>query len=58
MKQFGKSSGEWTWEPFCENAAVVFGSGAATSTQQSTYADERDDRSDTDRPDEGSRCIA
>jgi hypothetical protein len=47
------SSKDWTWEP--EGGAVhdVYASGANTSSNQSTYAAEKDDRSDSDRPDEG-----
>ncbi len=43
----------WTWTP--ENVSVIqiYASGAPTGTNQSTYANERDDRSDSDRPNEG-----
>lgn len=44
---------EWSWEPECKDAREIYGSGANTSTRESTYADERDDRADTDRPNEG-----
>ena len=48
------SKGEqWTWTPAGENAMQVYASGAPTSTQQSTYAAEKDNRSDSDRPNEG-----
>ena len=43
----------WSWTPAGENAVRVYASGAPTNTNQSTYADERDDRSDSDRPNEG-----
>lgn len=43
----------WSWSPAGENAEKVFASGANTSSQTSTYASEKDDRSDSDRPNEG-----
>jgi len=47
------SDEEWSWEPVNPNARKIYGSGASTNTNQSTYAAERDDRSDSDRPNEG-----
>lgn len=44
---------QWTWSPDCEDANRIFASGANTSTRTSTYADERDNRGDSDRPNEG-----
>lgn len=44
---------EWSWTPNGKEAHKIYASGANTSTRQSTYADERDDRSDSDRPNEG-----
>ncbi|MDM5101418.1 hypothetical protein [Aeromonas salmonicida] len=44
---------EWNWTPANPDAQKIYGSGASTSTQQSTYAAEKDDRSDSDRPNEG-----
>lgn len=44
---------EWTWKPYKEDVAEIYASGAATSTKSSTYAAEKDDRSDSDRPNEG-----
>lgn len=44
---------EWNWVPAGENAIEIYGSGASTSTNQSTYAAEKDNRSDSDRPNEG-----
>lgn len=44
---------QWKWAPSNPNAKKIYASGASTSTQQSTYAAERDDRSDSDRPNEG-----
>lgn len=43
----------WTWKPVNEAATDIFASGANTSTTTSTYAAEKDNRSDTDRPNEG-----
>ncbi len=43
----------WTWKPEGEEAEKIYGSGANTSSRTSTYAAEKDDRSDTDRPNEG-----
>lgn len=44
---------EWTWTPNGENAQQVYACGASTSSRQSTYAAEKDNRSDSDRPNEG-----
>lgn len=46
--------GQWKWEPANPNMKAIYASGAKTATQQSTYAAERDNESDTDRPNEGS----
>ena len=43
----------WNWAPTGENAEKIFASGANTSSQTSTYAAEKDSRSDSDRPNEG-----
>ncbi|MCL2619187.1 MAG: hypothetical protein FWD98_09080 [Defluviitaleaceae bacterium] len=43
---------EWAWEP--ADSRKIYASGANTSSRESTYADERDNRSDVDRPNEGS----
>lgn len=45
--------GKWNWEPINKDIEKIYGTGASTKTQESTYADERDNRTDTDRPDEG-----
>lgn len=45
--------GEWKWSPSNPDAQKIYGSGASTSTTQSTYAAEKDNRSDSDRPNEG-----
>lgn len=47
------SDENWRWEPSNPSARKIYGSGAPTKTQQSTYAAEKDDRSDSDRPNEG-----
>lgn len=43
----------WSWEPTNKEAIDIYASGNATSSRQSTYAAEKDDRSDSDRPNEG-----
>jgi len=43
----------WAWTPTNKQAKEIYASGAATNTRQSTYAAEKDDRSDNDRPNEG-----
>jgi hypothetical protein len=45
--------GEWAWIPENPDAKGIYGSGASTGTQQSTYVAEKDNRSDSDRPNEG-----
>lgn len=47
---------DWKWKP--ENAEVyrIYASGNSTKTSQSTYAAEKDERADHDRPNEGPRC--
>ena len=50
--QVGKDT-IWNWTPTGENAEKIFASGANTSSQTSTYAAEKDSRSDSDRPNEG-----
>lgn len=44
---------EWTWTPKDEEVRRIYASGANTRTQTSTYAAEKDNRSDSDRPNEG-----
>ena len=39
--------------PAKPDAQKIYGSGASPSTAQSTYSAEKDDRSDSDRPNEG-----
>ncbi|MBF0310843.1 MAG: hypothetical protein HQL56_15085 [Magnetococcales bacterium] len=43
----------WNWQPNNQEIQKIYGSGANTNTRESTYAAERDDRSDQDRPNEG-----
>lgn len=43
---------EWTWTP-ASDVNLAYASGRSTSTRSSTYGAEKDDRSDTDRPNEG-----
>lgn len=47
------SDESWSWDPANQDAKKIYGSGASTNTRQSTYAAEKDDRSDSDRPNEG-----
>lgn len=47
------STTDWTWTPEGNEAKKIYASGANTSTSQSTYAAEKDNRSDNDRPNEG-----
>lgn len=44
---------KWSWKPENEEICEIYASGAATSTNASTYAAEKDNRSDSDRPNEG-----
>ena len=44
---------QWSWNPKSENASRVYASGNSTKSRSSTYAAERDDREDEDRPNEG-----
>ncbi len=48
---------DWKWKPDSRFAQEIYATGAPTSTQQSTYAAETDDRSDSDRPDEGGQLM-
>lgn len=45
---------EWKWTPNNKDAIEIYATGKSTSSRQSTYAAEKDDRSDSDRPNEGS----
>lgn len=44
---------EWSWRPSNPNIKEIFMSGANTSSNESTYASEKDSRADQDRPNEG-----
>ena len=44
---------QWSWTPADKDALRIYATGASTSSRQSTYAAEKDDRSDSDRPNEG-----
>jgi len=44
---------EWIWDPANPDVKKIYGSGANTGTRQSTYVAEKDDRTDTDKPNEG-----
>ncbi len=45
---------KWTWQPHNKEIAKIYASGHKTATRTSTYAAEKDDNADTDRPNEGS----
>jgi hypothetical protein len=47
------SEDEWTWQPANPDVKKVYASGMSTQTMQSTYAGEKDNRYDADRPNEG-----
>ena len=43
----------WTWKPYNPDIQKIYASGSKTATRQSTYASEKDNESDSDRPNEG-----
>lgn len=43
----------WAWIPTNKKAQEIYASGKSTKSRESTYAAEKDSRSDTDRPNEG-----
>lgn len=47
------SGKDWSWQPENKDAFHIYASGNSTSSRESTYAAEKDSRSDTDRPNEG-----
>ncbi len=53
MDYITQQTQNWSWEPANSEALQIYASGAPTSTQQTTYANARDNRSDSDRPNEG-----
>lgn len=44
---------QWSWQPADRAIEKIYATGASTSSQMSTYAEEKDTRSDSDRPNEG-----
>ncbi|MBI1289197.1 MAG: hypothetical protein GC178_16645 [Flavobacteriales bacterium] len=44
---------KWNWEPTNQEVKKIYASGAKTGTRASTYASEKDNEADTDRPNEG-----
>lgn len=44
---------DWTWRPASQHAFRIYASGNSTRSRESTYAAERDNRTDEDRPNEG-----
>ena len=56
MEQYSTTSDDWEWQP-ANDVKDIYASGAPTSTQQSTYAGESDDRGDSDRPNEGLMAV-
>jgi hypothetical protein len=44
----------WNWQPSNKDVTKIYASGSKTATRQSTYASEKDNESDSDRPNEGS----
>lgn len=46
-------STEWNWQPSNPDVKEIYASGSKTATKSSTYSNEKDNESDTDRPNEG-----
>lgn len=44
---------KWSWKPSSSDAMRIYGSGNSTRSRESTYAAEKDNREDSDRPNEG-----
>jgi len=44
---------DWNWQPVTQDLQKIYGSGNKTVTKSSTYSSEKDNESDTDRPNEG-----
>ena len=44
---------DWSWKPASGESYRIYGSGNSTSSRESTYAAEKDNRQDEDRPNEG-----
>jgi fibronectin type 3 domain-containing protein len=47
------SSGTWKWKPKSGESYRIYASGNSTRSRESTYASEKDNRADEDRPNEG-----
>lgn len=43
----------WNWKPSNPEVKEIYASGSKTATRSSTYSSEKDNESDTDRPNEG-----
>lgn len=56
MDKYSRLDENWEWEP-ANDVKKIYASGAPTSTNQSTYAGESDNRSDSDRPNEGLMAV-
>ncbi|GAD18127.1 Uncharacterised protein [Helicobacter fennelliae] len=57
MEGYSKTQGKWEWQPANNDIYEIYASGAPTGTNSSTYAAETDNRSDSDRPNEGLLAI-
>jgi len=44
---------KWNWQPSNPNVKDIYASGGKTATRSSTYHNEKDNESDSDRPNEG-----
>ena len=44
---------DWAWTPAGADSYRIYASGNSTRSRESTYAAERDNRQDEDRPNEG-----
>lgn len=44
---------KWSWSPSNPDMKEIYASGNKTATRSSTYAAEKDNESDADRPNEG-----
>ncbi len=53
MSEENVKESDWSWTPEGDKAKKIYGSGNNTSSNMSTYAQEKDSRSDSDRPNEG-----
>ena len=43
----------WNWIPSNPDVKAIYASGSKTATRSSTYATEKDNEADSDRPNEG-----